>query len=433
MTGHETKRDNFWRVVLEHGEQRGLRCPACTKVQHVRRKDGTEFTRERGTIYWPDADPPDTCPRCDGLLTEVTARRLEMLPGKYTRRSDAQRARHDEIRDRERGEWVPPSALTLGQYLSDCWEAVLDDEIANGKLTAGSARLYRVHLKQRIIPVLGDVELQQLSRADIARFRRHMATTKGVRGGIPSAQTRRQTLVVLHKALEGARAEGLVRTNAAQGVELPRVAKREMATWSKADLRMFLTLTGHDRLYPLWRFLSQTGLRRGEALGLKAEDLDLDHGKVRLVRQHKQDGYRAVDAPLKAGQPRSISIDTQTVATLREQLDQKQRDAQDWGAAYTGTDYVFTNKDGLPLHPDRVSKLFDAAVKKAGLPRIRLHDLRHTWATLALRAGVHPKVVQERFGHTEIGVTMDTYSHVMPDMQEAAAEMVAALIDGPDD
>jgi integrase len=161
--------------------------------------------------------------------------------------------------------------------------------------------------------------------------------------------------------------------------------------------------------------------------------LDLDEGKVMVRRQRRQDGYAAEDGPLKQDSRRSISIAATTVETIREQLQRQLDDAKEWGEGWQATGHVFTREDGSPWHPDRVSKLFDQAVKAAALPRIRLHDLRHTWATLALRAGIHPKVVQERLGHKTINITLDTYSHVLPDMQESAAELVAALVDGEGD
>lgn len=418
MTGHVRKRGSKWEVVLELGEEGGRRCPACVTVDRL--------GRERGRVYWADAAPPAVCPVCGGALEEVTARRQELLPGKYRRKADALRALHDELRDREHGDYVAPVDLTLGQYLEEQWIPALAGE----ELTSGTIRLYRTHVEQRIVPVLGTIPLQKLTAADVLRLRAYMATHKGARGKIPSAQTRRQTLTVLHKALEAALRQGLVRRNAASGVKPPRVRRREMATWSAEELRAFLDATRRDRLYPLWRFMSQTGLRRGEALGIMLDALDLDKGKVRILRQRKQDGYAVEEGPLKAGDRRTISIDGGTVEALRAQLQQQLDDADGWGEAWTATGHVFTREDGRPWHPDRVTKLFDDAVKAAALPRIRLHDLRHTWATLALRAGVHPKVVQERLGHATISITMDTYSHVLPDMQESAAELVAALVDG---
>jgi len=144
-------------------------------------------------------------------------------------------------------------------------------------------------------------------------------------------------------------------------------------------------------------------------------------------------GTEVVERQTKTGKPRSVSLDTDTTAVLQRQSQQQLDDAAEWEAAWIGDGHVFARENGEPWDPNRVTKLFDQAVRAVDVPRIRLHDLRHTWATLALRAGVHPKVVQERLGHANISITMDTYSHVMPDMQESAAELVAALVDLSED
>jgi integrase len=224
-------------------------------------------------------------------------------------------------------------------------------------------------------------------------------------------------------------AGGLLEANPATGVKRPKVRRPEMHTWSKEQLSAFLRGTRDDRLGPLWHMLALTGLRRGEALGLKWSDLDFASGRLAIQRQRVLTGYQVEERQTKTGKSRAVSLDDGTVEVLRRQSQQQLEDAAAWGDAWVTSDHVFTREDGSPWHPDRVTKLFDSAVEATGAPRIRIHDLRHTWATLALRAGVHPKVVQERLGHATISITMDTYSHVLPDMQESAAEMVAALVD----
>ena len=416
MTGHVRKRGSVWEVVLELGTQTAQRCPSCAA------KRG----RGAGRLLWADDEQRDACPVCGGDLEDVERRRQIVLPDRFRLKTEADARLTAEKQADALGGFVEPSKLSLGAYIKDEWLPSLAGE----ELTAGTIRVYATHVRERIVPVLGGVPLQKLSSRDVKRLRTHMATHEGTRGGIPSAQTRKQTLVTLHKALGAAVRDGLVSTNAAHGVKRPRVHKREMQTWSAGQLHTFLEITKDTRLYPVWRFLAQTGLRRGEALGLMLDSLDLDAGKVMIRRQRKQDGYAVEEGPLKSDARRSISIDSGTVVTLRAQLQRQLDDAAEWRGAWQATGHVFTREDGSPWHPDRVSKLFEEAVKAAPVPRIRLHDLRHTWATLALRAGVHPKVVQERLGHANISITMDLYSHVMPDMQESAAELVASIVDG---
>ena len=350
-----------------------------------------------------------------------------MLPEKYTRKTDAERALHDAIRDRERGDYVPPVDLSLGDYLEHTWLPSLAGE----DLAANSVRAYETHVRQRIVPVIGEVPLQKLTPRDVTRFSTHMATHEGARGSILSPASRHQALVVLHKALAAAVRDGYVHHNAAHGVKRPKVRRRQMQTWDADQLHAFLAATAGSRLYPLWRVLSQTGMRRGEALGLNWEHVDMAAGKLSICRQRKAVGTAVEEGPLKSDKPRPVPVDARTVEVLKAQSEQQLDDAAEWGEAWVATGHVFTREDGEPWHPDRVTKLFDQAVKAVPVPRIRLHDLRHTWATLALRAGVHPKIVQERLGHANIAITMDLYSHVLPDMQESAAELVAALVDAP--
>jgi integrase len=204
-----------------------------------------------------------------------------------------------------------------------------------------------------------------------------------------------------------------------------------MKTWTREDLTLFLRLTEVDSLHPLWRLLSMTGLRRGEALGLRWTDMDMDGGLLAVRRSRVQVGYEVQESDTKTGRSRVVAVDAGTIDALRHQAKQQRDNETEWREAWQGDGHIFTREDGAPWQPDRISKLFNQAVKASGLPRIRLHDLRHTHATLALQAGIHPKVVSERLGHANISMTLDTYSHAIPVLQESAAALIAALIDVP--
>ena len=348
-----------------------------------------------------------------------------MLPGKYTTKAAALKALHDELRDRERGDYVAPVDLTVKAYLEDRWLPALDIE----ELSPSTVESYRLHVK-RIVPLIGSIPLQKLNRNNISAMAGRLARETSPKTGRPlSPSTRSGLLVVLQSALGDAVKDGLLRANPVVGVKRPKVRRPEMHTWSSAELAKFLRATREDRLGALWHLLALTGLRRGEALGLQWADVDFQHGRLFIQRQRALTGYAVEERPTKMGKPRAISLDAQTVAVLRRQSQQQLDDATDWGDDWVGDGHVFTRENGEPWHPDRVRKLFEEAVATTDVPRIRMHDLRHTWATLALRAGVHPKVVQERLGHANIAITMDTYSHVLPDMQESAAELVASLVD----
>jgi integrase len=174
-----------------------------------------------------------------------------------------------------------------------------------------------------------------------------------------------------------------------------------------------------------------TGMRRGEVCGLCWDDVDLEAGRLAVRRALIPHGSGVIiSEPKTAKGRRSIALDPGTVEALKTQAQRQLADQGEKGAAWSDSGYVFTKESGEPWHPQMVSRAFHQALVAAKLPEIRLHDLRHTHATLALRAGVHPKVVSERLGHATIAITLDTYSHAIPAMQEEAAALIAGLVLG---
>lgn len=199
-----------------------------------------------------------------------------------------------------------------------------------------------------------------------------------------------------------------------------------MRTWSSSELAQFLECAGDDRLSACWRFLAMTGCRRGEALGLRWRDLDLDNDRATIMQTVV--GNRVVSETKTDRSRRTIALDRVSVAALRQHRQDQEEERRLFSASYADSDLVFCQEDGSPLWPRSLTRRFARLVEMAGVPKIRLHDLRHTHATLALQAGVHPKVVQERLGHATISITLDVYSHAIPAMQEEAASKVAALV-----
>ena len=202
-----------------------------------------------------------------------------------------------------------------------------------------------------------------------------------------------------------------------------------VAVWTAEQTGRFLDAAQPERLYPLFHVIAYRGLRRGEAVGLRWEDVDLDRAQLRIRQQVVQLGWETqIGEPKTASGARPVSLDANTVNVLREWRAEQQRERQAMGDAWQHTGFVFTDIDGSGLHPDVATDTFQRIARGAGLPPIRLHDLRHTSASLALAAGVPMKVVSELLGHSSTVITADTYTSVLPEVATAAAEAVFQII-----
>jgi len=202
-----------------------------------------------------------------------------------------------------------------------------------------------------------------------------------------------------------------------------------VAVWTAAQTAQFLRSIAGHRLYAAYHLIALRGLRRGEAAGLRWCDVDLD-GKTAMISQQLQqyDGHLVVCPPKTPHSIRAIALDHTTIAALRAHRDRQHAEAASFGPGYRASGYVFTGLNGHPMAPDRLTRTFAALAGQAGLPPVRLHDLRHGAATLALAAGVDLRTVQDMLGHCSIVLTADTYISVLPEVARAAAEKVAALI-----
>jgi integrase len=224
---------------------------------------------------------------------------------------------------------------------------------------------------------------------------------------------------------------GLLTVNPADRAKPPRPragSPTEMKFWDAEQLGRFLAHIEGDRLQAAWHLLAMTGMRRGEVLGLRWHDVDLNARRLAVRHTITAIGYDIRESTPKTHQARTIDLDLGTVEHLRAHLDRQPSEKEAWGPGYKDSDLVFRRQDGSPVHPQLFSQQFEREIRRAGLPRIRLHDLRHTHATIALRAGVPVKVISERLGHEDPAFTMKQYAHVIPGMQAEAAELIASLV-----
>lgn len=234
---------------------------------------------------------------------------------------------------------------------------------------------------------------------------------------------------ILHRALRQAVQWGLVGRNVTEAVSVPRPVRHEMKTLTAEQVQDLFSTTAGDRLHALYVLLATTGLRLGEALGLKWEDIDFNTGRLTiqraLQRQHGV-GFVLVE-PKTERSRRTVHLAGGTVIALRGRRKRQLEERLVAGPLWEDMALAFTTPTGGPIEAWRVNELFHKALERAGLPRIRVHDLRHTAATLLLAQGTHPKVVQELLGHSTITLTLDTYSHVIPALHEEVAEKMNEL------
>jgi integrase len=254
-------------------------------------------------------------------------------------------------------------------------------------------------------------------------------------GGL-SPKTVREVHVILHKALKDAVRWGRATRNIAALADLPSqrssaaARRRSMQTWNAAQLRLFLAADADDPLHYAWVLAASTGLRRSELLGLRWADVNLAERRL-AVRQRlaSVDGVPELSEPKSNRSGRVVDLDERTIAALRNRRAAQAEYRLLLGPAWQDFDLVVGREDGRWLHPDWFSELFRRRVEALSLPPIRLHDLRHTHATLLLQAGVNPKIVSERLGHHSVAFTLDTYAHVLPGMQSEAVRRLAELVD----
>lgn len=332
--------------------------------------------------------------------------------------------------------------LTVGDWLAH-WL------VSRTAPASSTLRGYTAHVRLYLTPYLGEVLLAELTTTHVqamiaAIIRHHHALDTPI-----SAATLTRIRATLRVALNAAIRRGLLADNPASRVELPKARRPKavvwtpyrieawrrtgerpaVAVWTAAQTAQFLNSIQGHRLYAAYHLIALRGLRRGEAAGLRWCDVDLD-GKTAVICQQLQqyDGRLEICPPKTAHSSRVIALDHTTVAALREHRDRQQAEAAAFGAGYRVSGFVFTNLNGDPMAPDRLTRTFRRLTSDAGLPPVRLHDLRHGAATLALAAEVDLRVVQEMLGHSSIVLTADTYTSVLPAVAHSAAEKVAMLI-----
>ena len=324
------------------------------------------------------------------------------------------------LRSLDTGEHVDPTRMTVGAWLTQ-WHETKREEVS-----PKTHERYGEIVNNFLIPALGALPLAKLARSNIEKAYSEWATggrRDGKAGGL-SPHTRRYIHVILKSALDRAIEQQLLARNPAAilSKRLPKVERKEMITLTPEQSARLLEGIKHTRTYWPVLIALATGMRRGEVLALRWKNIDLDRGTLRVVQSLEQTKKGLRFKGTKTGKDRAIVLPAYAIEELRRLKRQQAEELLALGVRQTGETLVCCRADGEPLQPRSLTQQFTKLLKGVkDLPRMRFHDIRHTHATQLLADGVHPKVAQERLGHSTITTTMDLYSHVTDTMQADAA------------
>ena len=349
----------------------------------------------------------------------ATGKRKQQWVSVKGTKKDAEKRLAELLHQIDTGTFMKPGKTTLAEYL----ERWLKDYVWPN-LAPRTAEGYQYIIRIHLIPCLGNIHLTQLKPEHLQRYysdRLSCGRWDG-NGGL-SPRSVRHHHMALHSALQNAVKWGLIQRNPADAVSPPKAQKPEIHTWDEYEIRRFLDAMKDSFYYPIFYLALFTGLRRSELLALRWQDVDSLYCQLYVSRSmhHLKTGEIIFRQPKSAKGNRTVALSPSTIEMLREYRERQEAEAVLLGKSMTDNDLVFCHPDGSPLLPGTISHAWDKAVRRSGLKVIRLHDARHTHASYMLKQGIHPKVVQERLGHSSIQVTLDTYSHVAPGIQEKAA------------
>jgi integrase len=369
------------------------------------------FLRRRGktwTAYW---------------YTETVDGRKQHTKGGFTMRKDAQVFLTDAMSAIGSGSFAEPVKVRFGEYLIEQWLPTRELQLRPSTYSS-----YEVMINKHVLPELGGVKIQQMTANHLDRFYAKLS-----KSGL-SPKTVHNVHVMLHKALHDAVRKSLLPRNPAEAADPPSIKKAdrgEMSIWTPEQVRTFFDGIAKHRLAAGYILSAITGMRRGEILGLRWSDIDFDEKLLVINQTVVSVNYEILTGgPKTAGSRRRLALDDQMLGILRAHQAVQQNARETVGTLYVDHGLVFARVDGGATHPDYFSQTFDRTVRRLALPKVRLHDLRHTNATIGLAAGVPIKIMSTRLGHATTAFTQDVYMRSTDSLERDAARRIAASVFG---
>lgn len=359
------------------------------------------------------------------LERDANGKRRRKWFGGYKTKKEAQAALVQKLHELQTGQFIEESDITIAEFLQQWLEH------KRSQVRPATLRSYEWHVSHHIVPYIGHFKLTKLTPTILQKLYSDLqkAPRSDGRPGTISNRTILHAHLVLHEALERATRWGLVPRNVCDLVDPPRPQKVDVQVWDIEHVNCFLSVAQQDRYYIAFLLAIMTGLRKGEILGLRWIDVDFS-SKLITVRQNLSfvHGQFHFLEPKTAHGRRAVAISDPIILALQIHKERQEEERRRAGALYHDHGLVIQTELGTPVSPYTLDSIWYKLLKQCDVPKIRFHDLRHTHATLLLKQGVHPKIVSERLGHSNIGITLDTYSHVLPNLQQSAIDQLSDLI-----
>lgn len=351
-------------------------------------------------------------------LGKINGKRKQKKKRGFKTKKDAQNAlieaEHALLKN---GTFSEPSKMLYKDYLSN-W---LDDKKI--LIKESTFKTYSWLINKYIIPYLGDIEISKINPIDIQKFYNEL-----INKDLLSRENVQKIHSLINDSLNKAERWELVKRNVASLVDRPKAFKSELKVWDIEEVKSFLTVAQSSRYYIAFLLALTTGMRQGEILALRWKDIDFNNNTLAVKQTLSHTGNKLIPGAKTKSGLRSITLPIETVHALNKHKKMIQYEKRIAEILYEDYDLIVCTNVGTPCSPRNLLRSFYSLIEKSKVSRIRFHDLRHTHATLLLKEGVHPKIVAERLGHSNVRVTLDTYSHVLPSMQLESANKINNLI-----